>query len=848
MRYAIIRTLALLLLFIISIGHSQPNNGAVAFDAPNVPSSEFQFDLDRRVIFLVLEDPNAPIAPLFGTVDNLHLRNYRSRSVDFKALVQYYDETLKSRDWDALGQSSQGDVETDNLYLYILQEREMVKGIFVVVRSSGDVYLINITGKIPEKQLGELLLNLNQLGIEIPELMSLRPRDLEVPVPLLPPEPEPVKSVPAPSVTTYIPEEVKPLLEKPPKPIVPKDWQLDDKPKPTVSKKWQFDGRWIHEFRIQSSLSMPEGSDPKSMEEAMASERANIVKVLESGSGDIADVMPILASALLNRSRTVSLRVEEEGTKHIAVITVKDIPRTQKITVLKSLTISGPGGERTQRSILDKSVLPMTNTAAIPTRFLAAEAPIHEIRIRGNRKVSETRIRQTLENGSEDIEQALKSLFEVMPYFEEVRLQVDEENSKYIATITVDEKPLSTNVYLSLNPVLRLGFTRVTGWEIGTGFELGKRKEIGPLWVWNIRDSQSDQTSKLFGKLGYTFGNPHYHYRVGGTANWGKLYVWNLGLTAQIHRLTDVVAPELFQDYNRGVSIFQRLLGVPDFQNYYLRQGAEIALQWTPVMPVHWFKLAMVAESHASLEKSTDWFVTNWTSNLRLRDNPHITPGRMRGIVFQYDFHKRISSLGWHNTLFVEHSSPAVGSDFDFTRLQLHLRYAFPLGNNRIRTRFLFGFSDASLPIQRQFVIGGLGGLRGYPWRRQENESDGIITYKSGHQASPYAFAGERGFLLNVEYHYRLSNLFDGRIYENMFLIAFLDEGQVWNVSDDAYTFNPKGNIGIGLQFGRTEAVTVGNVRGLHSGRDDFIIRLNIAKALEAGTGIQITTAWYHSF
>ena len=751
MNNAALKMYMVLLLLISAIGYSQTENGQVLFNAPDMPSPAFQFDLDQRVITLVMEDPNSRLAPLFRAVDNLRLDNYRSRSVNFKELVQYYSKTLNKRGWDTLGRDSL-DIEKDNLHLYTFKENEIIIGIFAIIKSSGDVYLINITGKIPAKQLGELLLNLNQLGIEILELMSLRPRDLEVTVPLLPPEPEPVKSVPAPSVTTYIPEEVKPLLEKLPKPIVPKDWQLDDK------------------------------------------------------------------------------------------------PRTQKISVLKSLTISGPGGEQTQRSILDKSVLPMTNTAAIPTRFLAADAPIHEIRIRGNRKIPEARIRQTLENGSEDLEQALKSLFKVMPYFEEISLQVDEENSKYIATITVDEKPLSTNAYLGFNPPLRLGFTRVTGWEIGTGFEVGRRKEIGPLWMWNIRNSGLNEGSHLFGKVSYAFGNPHLHYRVGGTANWGTRYVWNLGLTAQIHRLTDVVAPELFQDYNSGIAVFQRIVGMPDFQNYYLRQGAEIALQWTPVMPIHWFKLAMVAESHASLEKSTDWFVANWTSSLRLRENPLITPGRMRGIAFQYDFYNRKNSLGWHNTLFVEHSNPAVGSDYDFTRLQLHLRYAFPLGNNRIRTRFLFGFSDASLPIQRQFVIGGMGGLRGYPWHRQENESDGIITYKGGHQASPYAFAGDRGFLLNVEYHYRLSNLFDWRIYENMFLIAFLDEGQVWNISDGAYTFDPKGNIGIGLQFGRSNAVTVVNIRGLQSGRDDFIVRFNIAKALEAGTGVQITTTWYHSF
>ncbi len=840
MKYVPMKTLLVLLLLITATAHSQPENGQVLFDAPNMPSPEFQFDLDRRVIALVMEDPSSYLVPLFSAVDNLRLHNYRGRSVDYKELVQYYSKTLDKRGWDTLGQDSL-DIEKDNLHLYTLEENEIIRGIFAIVRSSGDVYLINIVGEIPKKQLGELLLNLNQLGIEIPELMHLRPRDLEVMVPLLPPEPDPIISVPKPSITTdadaktkqSLKKEIEPSLEKPHKPIAPRNWQLD--------------GKSIQGFRIQSSLSMPEGSDPKSMEEAMGAERANIMKVLESGSGDIAEVMPILATVLLNSSRKVSLRLEEEDAKHIAIITVKDIPTTKTISVLKSLTIDA-SGDRTHKSLSDKIVLPGTIPAAVATRFLAADAPIHEIRIRGNRKVPEARIRQTLENGSEDIEQALKSLFKVMPYFEEINLQVNEENSKYIATITVDEKPLSRNVYLGLKPPLRLGFTRVTGWEIGTGFEVGRRKEIGPLWMWNIRNPELNQRSNLFGKVSYAFGNPHLHYRIGGTGNWGTPYVWNLGLMAQIHRLTDVVAPELFQDYNSGVAIFQRILGMPDFQNYYLRQGAEIALQWSPLMPIHWFKLAMVAESHTSLEKSTDWFVTNWTSSLSLRENPPITPGRMRSIAFQYDFHNRKNSLGWHNTLFVEHSSPAVGSDYDFTRLQLHLRYAFPLGTNRIRTRFLFGFSDATLPIQRQFVIGGMGGLRGYPWSRQENESDGIITYKSGHQSSPYAFAGDGGFLLNVEYHYRLSNLFDWRIYENMFLIAFFDEGQVWNVADGAYTFDPKGNIGIGLQYGRSNSVTVVNIRGIQSGRDDFIVRFNIAKALEAGTGVQITTTWYHSF
>ena len=810
MRYAITKTLILLLLFAIPTAYSQLNNGTVAFDAPNVPSSEFQFDLDKRVIELVLEDPNAPIAPLFRTVDNLRLRNYRSRSVNFKELVQYYDEVLKDRGWNALGQGFQADDEIGDLYLYSLQESEIIKGVLVLVSSSGDVYLINIVGKIPKKRLGELLLNLDQLGIEIPELASLKPRDLKLALPPPPPTPQATQLTPEPPVVADADE-----------PVLGKSWD------------WNFNGGHIHDIWLEGVNEI---------------ERVNIMKVLENGAGDITAVVPILTRMLLNSSRKVSLRVEESDAERIAIFTVGDVPVTRTISVLESLTISGSRGEQIQRSVSAKLVPADVATLATPTRFLAADAPIHEVRIRGNQKIPEARIRQTLENGSEDLEKALRSLFRVMPYFEEVRLQVDTENSQYIATITVDEKPLSTDMYLGLSPTARLGFNRVTGWEVGTGFEVGRRKDIGPLWTWNIRSSETNQTSKLFGKLSYTFGNPRYHYRIGGTANWGKPYVSNFGLTAQIHRLTDVVAPEHFLDYNNGLSILQRVIGVPDFQNYYLRQGAEIAVQWAPIMPTHWFRLAMVAESHTSLQKSTDWFIANLTSSLSIRENPPITPGRMRGIVFQYDFHDRNRSLGWHNTLFVEHSNSAVGSDFDFTRLLLHLRYAFPLGYNQIRTRFLFGFSNTALPIQRQFVIGGTGGLRGYPWHRQENGADGIINYESGHTASPYPFMGDRGFLLNVEYHYRLSNLLRWGIAKDLFAIVFFDEGQVWDVSDDAYTFDPKGSIGIGLQFARANSVRVININSLSSGRDDFVFRVNIAKALESGKGIQVTTAWYHSF
>ena len=829
MKYAIAKTLIVFLFLMSPTVHSQSNDGAVAFDCPNVPSPEFRFDLDRRVIGLVIEDPTADLAPLFNTINNLHLCNYRHRSVDLKEVVQYYEKTLKGRGWNVLGEHWKGDVGSDNLHLYTLQRGETIDGIFVIVNSDSGVYLINIIGEIPQKQLGELLLNLNQLGIEIPELMALKPRDLKLAPPPVLPEPESIELDPElPDINENKGEEKKtPVVQEARKPV--KSWN------------WLIDGKPIHDLQIQNGLAVSEGMNPNQIEDTMATERTNIMKILEGGSGDIIAVMPVLASVLHKSSRKVSLRVEEKDAKRIAIITVDDLPKT--ISVLESLKISGSRGNQIHRSIGDKTVPAKLDMQTLPmaTRFWAGDAPIHEVRIRGNKKISEAQIQQTLENGSEDIEQALKTLFRVMPHFEEINLQVDEVDSKYIATVTVDEKPLATDIYLGFNPLITSGFNRVTGWKAGTTFEVGKRKEVGPLWLWGIGDSMRNQTSKFFGNISYAEGNKQLYYRLGGTANLGKPYIWNLGLTAQIHRLTDAIAPELFPNYDSASSQFYRIYGGHDYPNYYLRRGVELALRWEPVMPTHSFKLAVVTEAHDSLQKSTDWSVINWKSRRKVRENPPIDPGGMRSITFQYDFDMRVNSLGWHNTLFVEHSNPSFGSDFDFTRYQLHLRYAYPLGEHRIRTRLLLGFSNKDLPMQRQFAISGPGGLRGYPLFAPANEAEKDTT-SNWHKYSRYAFAGDRGFLFNIEYHYPLAEITKWSIFKITYVIAFLDEGQVWNASNDKYTFDPSGNIGIGLQFGR----------------NDLIARINVARALNFNAfakerllskpGYVITGTWYHVF
>ena len=528
----------------------------------------------------------------------------------------------------------------------------------------------------------------------------------------------------------------------------------------TLSTRFRTaEGEPIHEIRIQGNQQFTE---------------AQIRTALENGPENIVKAIASLPLPDLNR---VILEIKDDGARRVATIIVVTQP--------------------------DERISPTTPT----TWFRTAEGgPIHEIRIRGNKKITEEEIRAGLEYGPEDISKAIDNLTDFLPYFSRVTLEYANDATKSVAIITVTEKALSSDYYLRPAPLIR--FNRVTGWLLATRLELGKRWQMGPLWMWRIPNSVRAYMPKLFGEVGYGFGNRDLNYRVGGDIIWGEPDISTLGVSAHIYRATNVIAPDLLPYYNNLSTAWANLCGNPQLHNYYLSEGVEVSFRWEPVAPTHSLKLTMRAESHESLQKTTDWHLFNWSSKLEARENPPIIPGRLRSVALRYDLNtRRNSNLGWHNTLLVEHSHPAVGSHFDFTRFQLQLRYTVLRGNNLIRTRLALGGATGTLPIQRQFVLGGLGTLNGYP---------------------PYAFAGDYGALLNMEYLYRLSNLHHWGFLKETFVVLFLDQGQVWNTSDKPYRFDPKADVGIGLQFD-----------------EDYIFRYYVSKSLESGRGVQFVATWF---
>lgn len=389
----------------------------------------------------------------------------------------------------------------------------------------------------------------------------------------------------------------------------------------------------------------------------------------------------------------------------------------------------------------------------------------------------------------------------------------------------------------TFRPRIPIGLNRVDGFRIGGGFQTGKQWYLDPLFfpgpgskIWrnqngtvartdvNADDAdtpyQTATSPFLFGMAGYAFASRSLHYQVGGGITSGE----NLNLTygLQIHRLTSVRDNDLL--LSTSERYFRALWGT-DFQDYYLKEGAVMSLQWHPRNVTHALGLSLLWEEHKSLENKMHFHLRNWSADPALtgRRNALIDDGSMHSISLKYDFDNRgntdlnydFENRGrtseWYNTFLVEHANSAIGSDFDFTRFLVHFRNYYPIGNGRIDTRLKVAVATDPLPFQRQFVIGGIGTLRGY---------------------SLYEFVGDHGFLFNVEYVHSLGG--------NLFIVPFADIGQVWDRLEDVKEIQhvkdiqPKINLGVGFQSGP--------------------FRLNLARSIEEGRGYQVDFKWSRMF
>ena len=295
-----------------------------------------------------------------------------------------------------------------------------------------------------------------------------------------------------------------------------------------------------------------------------------------------------------------------------------------------------------------------------PTGFrLADGSPIYDIQIKGNQKIDRAKILETLRAGDEDIDKAVEALRKKMgSQLEKVESSVKEENGRHTAVITVKERsPSRSSGSFTANPMIR--FNRVSGWKLGFTSELD---------VARARFPNDMPTSNIFGHIGYGFANKITDVEIGidtfpfatytrfnnPEANTDKWY-HGFGINTRLHRMTDITPDDVMpyrvdNSLNDPFGLLYNMFGAKDLHNYYLRRGFEIAFRWQhlPRMEYipskHLVALTLLSENHRSLEKSTDWHLFNWRSTSKARENPAITSGQMRSVMFTYDLNLRQGS------------------------------------------------------------------------------------------------------------------------------------------------------------------------------------------------------------
>ncbi len=450
--------------------------------------------------------------------------------------------------------------------------------------------------------------------------------------------------------------------------------------------------------------------------------------------------------------------------------------------------------------------------------------PIHEIQLYGNLEFDLKKLKSVLNEGPSEIDYFMKTIPDTFPEIDTATIETVDFGQRKIAKITVLlEKPIVQKPYVNAMP--RIGFNRVSGWELGARVETGLHsqpsKDATPIdYDWNREVPLTRDNPKLFAQFGYGFGNKQRYYSIGGNQIWGKREKWNIGVSGRYQRAITTISSDLFAGYEERGLVLLRLVGVPDHQDYYLKNGTEVSFHWQPTWS-NTVRISLASEKHENLRKTTDWHILNWRSASKVRDNLDITPANIRSITFKSDFNSRRNYLGWHNTLLIEHSNPVFGSDYDWTHAQAHIRYAYPFGRHQIRSRFVFSSvfgkktedqaSDTLLPIQRQFIIGGLGTLNGYPLN---------------------SFIGDEGYLFNVEFNLGLPVINQLDFLKDFHAVLFVDIGQVWNEYRDKWDFEPKGSVGIGLQVSS----------------DVDIFRFNVAQAFESDQDIQYNLMFFYSY
>ncbi len=322
----------------------------------------------------------------------------------------------------------------------------------------------------------------------------------------------------------------------------------------------------------------------------------------------------------------------------------------------------------------------------------------------------------------------------------------------------------------------------------------------------------------LSGFAGYGFREKKWRYEL-GLDRWlfnQKDYRFEIG--GRFYDLTDTRDTWLLSPTENSLSAF---FLKEDYYDFYRRSGFELHASQNITV----FLKASVAyrnDRYESLENHAEWALFSRGKTFRV--NPAVNDGQMRSLSGELYLDTRDNPVtphsGWYARAGVEVSSKNnLNSDFSFNRYRVDIRRYQKFGyNERIDFRLMAGSAEGSLPLQKEYQIGGMSTLRGY-------------NYKS--------FRGNRLLLFNMEYNLN-PKLFssDFLFFDNLNYILFFDAGKAWKASQDLKWYDGfsglkwndiKTDIGLALTF-KQGKYRLSFAKRLDSGEKPLIFSFRMVK------------------
>jgi hypothetical protein len=169
--------------------------------------------------------------------------------------------------------------------------------------------------------------------------------------------------------------------------------------------------------------------------------------------------------------------------------------------------------------------------------------------------------------------------------------------------------------------------------------------------------------------------------------------------------------------YSLGLNSFQTILGTQDYFDYFRNEKMYAGIMLEDLFEDTDITLSANRELHSSFKDNSvfDYSLFGWHTMRRI--NPQIEDGTLHSISAELAYNKTATDFGFagrNQVIFsTEHSSDALGSEFDFTRMSmrvdLHIStfYQRRLFANSLDLTFSGGTAFGDLPPQRLGAVDG---------------------------------------------------------------------------------------------------------------------------------------------